>query len=79
MPLFPRKIEVEFSKVTSAVWGAFDQCVVTGHADGTVAKYDLLEVSRICQCTYSDETVFLKCFNLTYNCWAGEIVPMVCS
>ncbi len=35
---------MESSKVTSAIWGVLDQYVVAGHADGTVAQYDLLQV-----------------------------------
>jgi hypothetical protein len=40
----PRKIVVEGAKVTSAIWGAYDQYIITGHEDGTVAKYDILKV-----------------------------------
>ena len=39
-----RKVVVEGPKVTSAIWGAFDQYIVTGHEDGTVAKYNILKV-----------------------------------
>ncbi len=35
---------VEGAKVTSAIWGEFDQYIITGHEDGTVAKYNILEV-----------------------------------
>lgn len=38
-----RKIVIDGSKVTSAIWGAFDQYIITGHEDGTVAKYDILK------------------------------------
>lgn len=34
------KINVEGEKVTSSVWGPFDEYIITGHGDGTVAHYD---------------------------------------
>ena len=42
-----RKIVVDGTKVTSAVWGTLDQYLITGHEDGTVAKYDILKVCII--------------------------------
>ena len=52
---------MEFSKVTSAIWGSFDQYVITGHADGTVAKYDLLEVScSVCDSLWLQVPMELK-------------------
>ena len=41
----PRKVVVEGSRVTSALWGPFDQFLITGHEDGTLAQYDILHVS----------------------------------
>ena len=38
---------VEDAKVTSAIWGTFDQFIITGHEDGTVAKYDILKVKSV--------------------------------
>lgn len=35
---------VDGSRVSSAVWGAFDQYIITGHEDGTLAKYNILKV-----------------------------------
>ena len=53
---------MEHAKVTSALWGLFDQYIVTGHADGTVAKYDLLKVSQSINAPYLNEpfTYFKK-------------------
>lgn len=39
-----RKIVVDGAKVTSAIWGELDQYIITGHEDGMVAKYNILEV-----------------------------------
>jgi len=44
----PRKVVVEGSRVTSALWGPFDQFLITGHEDGTLAQYDILHVSLEC-------------------------------
>ena len=33
------------SRVTAAVWGPFDQFLITGHEDGTLAHYNITEVS----------------------------------
>jgi len=35
------------SKITAGVWGLYDECVVTGHDNGMVAKYDLKTGERI--------------------------------
>lgn len=43
----PRKVVVEGSRVTSALWGPFDQFLITGHEDGTLAQYDILHVSHV--------------------------------
>ena len=32
------------SKVTAAVWGPFDEFVLTGHEDGSVSQFDLVNV-----------------------------------
>jgi len=42
-----RKVVVEGSRVTSALWGPFDQFLITGHEDGTLAQYDILHVSHV--------------------------------
>lgn len=34
------KMNVEGEKVTAGVWGPFDEYIITGHGDGTVAHYD---------------------------------------
>ena len=39
-----RKIPVEGSKITSAVWGPFDEFLVTGHENGAVCRYDVTRV-----------------------------------
>ena len=40
-----RRIVVDESRVTAAVWGPFDQFLITGHEDGTLAHYNITEVS----------------------------------
>ena len=32
------------SKVTSAVWGPLDEYIVTGHENGALSQYGILEV-----------------------------------
>ena len=32
------------SKVTSAIWGSFDQYIIAGCENGSIAKYDILQV-----------------------------------
>ena len=41
-----RRIVVDESRVTAAVWGPFDQFLITGHEDGTLAQYNITEVSH---------------------------------
>ncbi len=35
------------SKVTSAVWGPFDQYVITGHEDGSISQFDIINVRTV--------------------------------
>ena len=42
-----RRIVVDESRVTAAVWGPFDQFLITGHEDGTLAQYNITEVSLL--------------------------------
>ena len=43
--LFPcRKIPVEGSKITAALWGPFDEFLVTGHENGAICRYDITRV-----------------------------------
>ena len=34
------RIPVQGSKVTAALWGPFDQSIITGHEDGSLSHYD---------------------------------------
>ena len=34
------RIPVDGSKVTTALWGPFDEFIVTGHEDGSLSHYD---------------------------------------
>ncbi len=45
-------------KITSAVWGPFDQYVITGHEDGSVSQFDIIHV-RILLRTLAFELVFI--------------------
>ena len=40
-----RKIPIEGSKITSSLWGPFDEFLVTGHENGSVCRYDVTRVS----------------------------------
>ena len=42
-----RKVPVEGSKVTAALWGPFDEYFVTGHENGAVCRYDVTRVRYI--------------------------------
>lgn len=42
-----RKTLVKPSKVTAAVWGPFDQYVITGHEDGSISQLDLNDAEVI--------------------------------
>ena len=42
-----RRIVVDESRVTAAVWGPFDQFLITGHEDGTLAQYNITEVTLL--------------------------------
>ena len=37
---------MDSSKVTAAVWGPLDEYIVTGHLNGSLSQYDLLQVSE---------------------------------
>lgn len=34
------------SKITAAAWGPLDQYLLTGHEDGSLSQYNILEVSH---------------------------------
>ena len=42
-----RRIVVDESRVTAAGWGPFDQFLITGHEDGTLAQYNITEVTLL--------------------------------
>lgn len=39
-----RNVVVDHSKVTAAVWGPLDQYIITGHVNGDLSQYNILEV-----------------------------------
>ena len=44
-PLSRRVIPIEGSRISAAVWGPFDEFVVTGHENGAICRYDVTRVS----------------------------------
>ncbi|XP_046379197.1 eukaryotic translation initiation factor 3 subunit I-like [Haliotis rufescens] len=34
-------IPIDGSKITSAIWGPYEECIITGHENGEVCQYDL--------------------------------------
>ena len=44
-----RRVVVDSSKVTSAVWGPLDEYIVTGHDNGALSQYNILDV-----CSYTE-------------------------
>lgn len=38
-----KKLSIEGSKVTAAVWGPADEYIITGHENGTVSQYDVFK------------------------------------
>ena len=41
---FCRRVAVDDSKVTAAVWGPVDEYIVTGHVNGALSQYNILDV-----------------------------------
>ena len=50
---YSRIIPVEGSKVTSALWGPFDEFLITGHENGAVCRYDVTRVRYVCMCIHA--------------------------
>ena len=41
---FFRRVVVDNSKVTAAVWGPLDEYIVTGHESGALSQYNIFDV-----------------------------------
>lgn len=58
-------IVIEGEKVTSGLWGPFDEYIVTGHADGSVCHYDYTVSYSYLDVSYS--CLFLSLFFLSLS------------
>ncbi len=63
-----RKTVVKPSKVTSAVWGPFDQYIITGHEDGSISQFDIINVR---DCTETCNCVLCFCHYRMVN-WSTQ-------
>ena len=61
------KMNVEGEKVTAGVWGPFDEYIITGHGDGTVAHYDYQVSNLTLVVTITTDLILRLCKGDTTN------------
>ena len=65
-----RVIPIEGSRISAALWGPFDEFLITGHEDGSICRYDVTRVRiRILYTNYF--THFKRVFMFSFNNYAS--------